>query len=124
MAGPCYYRQMARTLSDTLIIAMIEAATRLAGGRGPVSGAGSPSTQTTQAGEAAPTGTGATITTATEASATSQPSSAGSSPSAGEHDNRSAEQIAADFRTIYLSIEEVVKTSAEQETKPVGFGIR
>lgn len=102
---------------------MIEAATRLAGGRGPVSGTGSPTTQTMQAGEAAPTGTGATVTTATEGGATSPPASAGGSPS-GEHDSRSAEQIAADFRTIYSAIEEVVKTSAEQETKPVGFGIR
>ena len=34
----------------------------------------------------------------------------------------SAEQIAADFRTIYTQVEELVKGSAEQETKAVGFG--
>jgi hypothetical protein len=115
---------MARTLSDTLIIAMIEAATRLAGGRGPIAGvsAGGQAAQTAQAGEvAAPSSTGATVTTD---AGTPNPAPQGASPAGGGQDTRTAEQIGADFRTIYAAIEDVVKSSAEQETKPVGFGIR
>lgn len=127
---------MARILSDTIIVAMIEAATRLASGRGPITGssgqpAGSPAeaaagaagadekgaaVQTTQAGD--PGGTGATTsTTAHSPDALSQ--SGGS-----EHDTRTAAQIAADFKTIYTQLEDLVRSSAEQETRSVGFGIR
>jgi hypothetical protein len=42
----------------------------------------------------------------------------------GDRDSRSAEQIAADFKTIYTEIEGLVRQSAEQETSRVGFGVR
>ncbi len=113
---------MARTLSDTLIIAVIEAATRLTGARGPIAGAAPGGGQ---AGGAAATpaageGGGSTGATSTE----SAPATRGDGPmgGSGEQDSRSAEQIAADFRTIYTQVEELVKGSAEQETKAVGFG--
>jgi hypothetical protein len=87
---------MARTLSDALIVAMIEATTRLASAR--ASGAKSASGE---GAEAAKDG------------ATNEP-----------HEARSAEQIGDDFTAIYKKIEEVVRASAEQETKSVGFSVR
>ncbi|MGH2350478.1 MAG: hypothetical protein ACRDI2_06745 [Chloroflexota bacterium] len=124
---------MARTLSDTVIIAMIESATRLASGRGPI--AGSVLSQVTQGaatppaageggagGEGAAGGSGSTVP-APAASDTNPTPKPDGSPAA-DRDARTAEQIAADFRTIYQQIEEVVRTSAEQETKTVGFGVR
>jgi len=117
---------MARTLSDTLIIAVIEAATRLTGARGPIAGAAPGGGQ---AGGAAATpaageGGGSTGATSTESAPAARGDGpmGGSGSSGGEQDSRSAEQIAADFRTIYTQVEELVKGSAEQETKAVGFG--
>jgi hypothetical protein len=128
---------MARTLSDTLIIAMIEASTRLAAGRGPIgpSGSGAGSAGSAAAGSAgavaAPaTGeTGATATTAPPdtsvgAGALNGGGASLAAGSGGDKDPRTAEQMAADFRTIYQAIEEVVRISAEQETKSVGFAPR
>jgi hypothetical protein len=126
---------MARTLSDTLIIAMIESATRLAGGRGPVgASSGGASGQggaaaTPPTGEGAEGGAGGAVSTVPPATESSAPASGGSGGGAqagggGEHDTRTAEQIAADFKAIYTQIEEVVRSSAEQETKTVGFGQR
>ncbi|MBI3973918.1 MAG: hypothetical protein HY332_21785 [Chloroflexi bacterium] len=119
---------MARTLNDSVIIAMIEAATRLSGARGPIAGAAhtiagatAEGTQTRlpgQDGGAAATETGASTV------AGEQPHLTAEIPPANQHDTRTADQIAVDFKTIYQSIEEVVKASAEQETKTVGFGIR
>jgi hypothetical protein len=115
---------MARILSDTVIIAMIEAATRLAGGRGPIAGSSPapqqegapvPPVQPDQANpapttEAAPTPDGRAAKEGTAASS--------------DHDTRTADQIGADFRTIFGHIDEVVRTAAEQETKSVGFAVR
>jgi hypothetical protein len=120
---------MARTLSDTLIIAMIEAATRLTAGRGPI-GPGSAGAAAVAAGGAvaAPaTGeTGATTNTTPPEARGSVAGSGGAGAGApgGEQDPRTAEQVAADFRTIYAQIEDVVRVSAEQETKSVGFAPR
>ena len=119
---------MARTLSDTLIVAVLEAATRLTGARGPIAGSAAAHAQgaaaTPPAGAVgdAPT-TGATTssdTAPTAAGKSDSPSSGGSSGS--EHDTRTADEIAADFKTIYAQIEDLVRGSAEQETKSVGFG--
>ena len=116
---------MARTLSDTLIIAMIEAATRLAGGRGPITG--SAAAQAAQPGAAPAAGQGSTGES-TGAMAVPNPPAATSlgqdGTPAGERDLRTAEQIGADFKTIYTHIEGVVRASAEQETRSVGFGPR
>jgi hypothetical protein len=118
---------MARTLSDTIIISMIEAATRLAAGRGPIAGSGG---QGQHAGAAhaeagGPVGqeTGATTDSAAK---DATPAAAQGSPRRGadEHDTRTADQIGSDFQAIYRQIEEVVKISAEQETKAVGFAPR
>ena len=114
---------MARTLSDTLIIAVVEAATRLTGARGPIAGSAAANAQnaavaTPPAGEGAATG----ATAAAAAPPTSRGGDGG--PSGGEHDTRTADQIASDFKTIYAQIEEVVRASAEQETKAVGFSPR
>jgi hypothetical protein len=123
---------MARTLSDTIIIAMVEAATRLASGRGPIAGTGSGGSVLDGATQAAPAagttsaeGTGVT-TTAPATPSQSTPSGSSDGPAGGrsEHDTRSAAQIGNDFKAIYTAIEEVVKTSAEQETKSVGFCVR
>jgi hypothetical protein len=118
---------MPRALSDTIIVAMIEAATRLAGGRGPISGsAPAPgATVVTRTEQGGPAGqeTGASTTTAETAPAETRAPEPGAPPHP-EHETRSAEQIGADFKTIYRHIEEVVRASAEQETKPVGFGLR
>jgi hypothetical protein len=113
---------MARTLSDTLIIAVIEAATRLTGARGPIAGSSAANAQNAAV-AAPPAGEGA----ATGATATSAPAPTrgeGGGGQGGEHDSRTADQIAADFKTIYAQIEEVVRASAEQETKAVGFSPR
>ncbi|HEU5315581.1 MAG TPA: hypothetical protein VFX49_05685 [Chloroflexota bacterium] len=115
---------MARTLSDTLIIAVVEAATRLTGARGPIAGSSAANAQnaavaTPPAGEG--TGTGATATAAPPAPSRGEGSGG---QSGGEHDTRTAGQIAADFKTIYSQIEELVRASAEQETKAVGFSPR
>ena len=87
---------MARTLSDALIIAMIEATTRLASARS--SGAKPPSAEGTDAPKD------------------------GASKEAPE--SRTAEQLGDDFATIYKKVEDVVRVSAEQETKTVGFSVR
>ena len=87
---------MARTLSDALIIAMIEATTRLASARS--SGAKPPSAEGTDAPKD------------------------GASKEAPE--SRTAEQLGDDFATIYKKIEDVVRVSAEQVTKTVGFSVR
>lgn len=113
---------MARTLSDALIIAMIESATRLAGGRGPISGI-------TPAALAESGGTAVEARAATDAAATPAPPAAPATPPAdaapsGDQDSRDAGQIAADFKTIYTQIEGLVRVSAEQETPRVGFGAR
>ena len=123
---------MARTLSDTLIVAVLEAATRLTGARGPIAGSAAANAQggaaaTPPAGSAGdPPSSGATgaasVSDASLAIASKGDSPASGGPGAGEHDSRSADQIAADFKTIYAQIEQLVKGSAEQETKSVGFG--
>ena len=119
---------MARTLSDTLIVAVLEAATRLTGARGPIAGSAAANAQGAAATPPAGTvgdgpSTGATTSTDTPpAAATKSDAPSGSASSGGEHDTRTADQIAADFRTIYGQIEELVRGSAEQETKSVGFG--
>lgn len=87
---------MARTLSDALIIAMIEATTRLASARA----------------------SGAKPSPAEGADAPKD----GASKEAPE--SRTAEQLGDDFATIYKKIEDVVRVSAEQETKTVGFSVR
>ena len=87
---------MARTLSDALIISMIEATTRLASAR--ASGAKASSDESADA------------------------SKDGASKEA--HESRTAEQLGDDFATIYKKIEDVVRISAEQETKTVGFSVR
>ena len=131
---------MARTLSDTLIIAMIEAASRLTAGRGPIGPIGGGAAQggaaaTPPAGEAGSAGAMGAVSAeapATGGGAGSSGAAGGSGAGAGaaaggpggERDPRTAEQIASDFRTIYSAMEEVVRTSAEQETKSGGFGIR
>jgi hypothetical protein len=115
---------MARTLSDALIIAMIESATRLAGGRGPISGI-SPTTLAQSGGAAVEARAEATTPPApapdVSESASARPDGTGA---AADRDGRSAEQIAADFKTIYTQIEGLVRESAEQETTRVGFGVR
>jgi len=122
---------MARTLSDTIIISMIEAATRLAGARGPISGSvsGGQGAHAPAAGHAeagGPVGQESGATTDSTATTTSAPPTGGGggAGAASEHDSRSADQIGSDFQTIYRHIEEVVKASAEQETKAVGFAPR
>jgi hypothetical protein len=108
---------MARALSDPLIIAIIESATRLASGRGPIAGsapavAGEGVTAVEPQSDAAPAGSSA-------------PAIAPAEPApASEHDTRTAEQIAADFKTIYTQIETLVRSSAEQDSPRVGFGAR
>jgi hypothetical protein len=87
---------MARTLSDALIISMIEATTRLASSR--VSDAKASSKKDADASEDG---------TKTET-----------------HEPPTAEQLGDDFATIYKKIEDVVRVSAEQETKTVGFSVR
>lgn len=124
---------MARTLSDTLIVAVLEAATRLTGARGPIAGSAAAHAQqnaaqqgvvaTPPAGE----GTGAaTATPAVTAPASESVSGSGGNGAsgAGEHDTRTAQEIAADFKTIYAQIEGLVRASAEQEAKTIGFGPR
>jgi hypothetical protein len=115
---------MARTLSDALIIAMIESATRLAGGRGPISGI-SPTTLAQSGGTAvearAEASTPPVPAPEVAESAPARPDGAGAG---ADRDGRSAEQIAADFKTIYTQIEGLVRESAEQETARVGFGVR
>jgi hypothetical protein len=115
---------MARTLSDALIIAMIESATRLAGGRGPISGT-SPAALA-QSGGAAVEAKAETPAPAVvpEGEAAVAPPRTGEGSTAGDHDTRTAEQIAADFKAIYSQIEGLVRESAEQETTRVGFGAR
>jgi hypothetical protein len=132
---------MARTLSDALIVAMIESATRLTSGRGPISGAtpaqamaqsgGPPPVETSapaQADAAAgQTGAAAEPAPATETPAGAQGGAQGGpqgGAQGGDRDTRSAEQIAADFKTIYTQLEALVRVSAEQETPRVGFGVR
>ena len=115
---------MARTLSDTLIIAVVEAATRLTGARGPIAGSAAATAQQNAAVATPPATEGAATTGATATAAPSDKPKSDGSASGAEHDTRTADQIAADFKTIYAQIEEVVRTSAEQETKVVGFGPR
>ena len=116
---------MARTLSDTLIVAVLEAATRLTGARGPIAGSAAAGAQGGAAATPPAGAMGDAPTTGATASTAETPVSSAKSetpPSGGEHDARSADQIAADFKTIYVQIEELVRSSAEQETKSVGFG--
>lgn len=122
---------MARTLSDTLIVAVLEAATRLTGARGPIAGSAAANAQggaaatppAGSAGDSPSTGaTGAASVSDASLASASKGDSPSSGPGGGEHDSRSADQIAADFKTIYTQIEQLVKGSAEQETKSVGFG--
>ena len=116
---------MARTLSDALIIAMIESATRLAGGRGPISGtspaalaqSGAPRWRSRRR-RRRPTPLPLKARRAVAPPRTAEGSTA------GDHDTRTAEQIAADFKAIYSQIEGLVRESAEQETSRVGFGAR
>jgi len=126
---------MARTLSDALIVAMIESATRLTSGRGPISGAtpaqamaqsGSPPPVETSAPSEAGAAAGQTGASAEPAPppAPETPAGAPGGPQGGDRDTRSAEQIAADFKTIYTQLEALVRVSAEQETPRVGFGVR
>src|SRR6266545_198894 len=126
---------MARTLSDTLIVAVLEAATRLTGARGPIAGSAAAHAQLSAAQQGAvatpPAGEGTGAATATPpatASASESGSGSGSggdgASSAGEHDTRTAQEIAADFKTIYAQIEGLVRASAEQEAKTIGFGPR
>lgn len=122
---------MARTLSDTVVIAMIEAATRLAGGRGPIGGStqmvpggtapGEPTGQLKQAGNP---GQDAGATAASGTGFGRGQNDGATQATSGEQDRRTADEIASDFKTIYTQIEEVVRISAEQETKAVGFGVR
>ena len=116
---------MARTLSDALIIAMIESATRLAGGRGPISGT-SPAALAQSGGAAVEVKaeTPAPDAAAPEGEAAVAPPRTAEGSTAGDHDTRTAEQIAADFKAIYSQIEGLVRESAEQETTRVGFGAR
>ena len=118
---------MARTLSDTVIIAMIEATTRLAGGRGPIAGSspapqqGAAAVPPAQPDQANPPPTTDAAPVPDERAAKEGPAA----PSAqSNHDTRTADQIGADFRTIFGHIDEVVRTAAEQETKSVGFAVR
>src|SRR5581483_7944329 len=121
---------MARTLSDTVIVAMIEAATRLASGRAPVTGSSGPAGTAAAAGAAGRPGEavsepaearGAVGAESTVSAAAEEARSTAIEPPASRHDTRSAEQIGADFKTIYRHIEEVVRESAEQETRAIGF---
>ena len=115
---------MARTLSDTIIVSMIEAATRLSGARGPITGSAAAHSGThTEAGGPVGQETGATTDSTDKTERSTSTRRAPSAPS-DEHDTRSASQMGSDFQTIYKSIEEVVKASAEQETKAVGFAAR
>ncbi len=128
---------MARTLSDTVIVAMIEAATRLASGRAPVSGsagtaaaraAGAPERPDEPASESAEA-RGAAGAERTVSSLDGEARSPAAEPPASRHapeghDTRSAEQIGADFKTIYRHIEEVVRESAEHEPRAIGFAPR
>lgn len=127
---------MARTLSDTVIVAMIEAATHLASGRAPVSGsagtaaraAGAPERPSEPASEPAEA-RGAAGAESTVSSLDGEARSPAAEPPAARHapeghDTRSAEQIGADFKTIYRHIEEVVRESAEHEPRAIGFAPR
>ncbi|SRR6266498_5581639 len=129
---------MARTLSDSLIVAVLEAATRLTGARGPIAGSAAAHAQHKEQGAVATPpageGTGATAVAAPPTAdgggaaaggadmSGASSASGGSGASGGEHDTRTAQEIAADFKTIYAQIEELVRASAEQEAKTVGFG--
>lgn len=120
---------MAKTLSDTVIIAIIEATTRLAGGRGPIAGSAAGASA---ASSGAP-GSNSTPETAAQGAVTPEASSPapavssngdGAASGRGEHDTRTAAEIASDFKTLYIQIEEVVRATSEQETKSVGFSAR
>ena len=116
---------MARTMSDTIIVAMIEAATRLSGARGLIAGSQPPHGEAVSqptGGEAAPAEGGEGAKAAAAKSTAPAPAPAGR-PSPDDHDARTAAQIGSDFQAIYKNIEEVVRASAEQETKAVGFGV-
>ena len=115
---------MARTLSDAVIVSMIEAATRLAAGRGPISGSGASHSTVAAESQGGPSGESTGARVVNEESKPETPSQSTPASAEREHDTRSAEHIGHDFRTIYQNIEEVVKTSAEQEAKSVGFGLR
>jgi hypothetical protein len=64
---------------------------------------------------------GATTDAAPATPASGSRGQGGRSGGSDDHDSRSAEQIGTDFQAIYRHIEEVVKASAEQETKSIGF---
>ena len=103
---------MARTLSDGLIIAMIEATTRLVsarGGPGPKAGTAEP----------APADDTARDDTARDDTAKDD-----TAKDEAVKEARTAANVSDDFATIYARIEELVRVSAEQETKAVGFTVR
>lgn len=118
---------MARTLSDGLIIAMIEASTRLTVARGTSSRGGSstPASQPEAHAEESAVVTPATTPEAipTEAPAV-KPAVSHDQDETDNREHRSADEIGSDFATIYRHIEEMVRASAEQETKTVGFTVR
>lgn len=121
---------MARTLSDAVIIAMIEAATRLAGGRGPIAGSTAAAAMA-QTGEKPPVETAAATAAGAAPAGGAAPSPAPamgatgpSADAAPDGDARTADQIATDFKAIYTQVETLVRVSAEQETPRVGFGPR
>ena len=115
---------MARTLNDAVIVAMIEAATRLAAGRGPVSGSAPSHGLPAALSQGGPSGEGTGAQVVTDQPKHEAPSQGAGTSSDREHDTRSADQIGHDFQAIYRSIDDVVRSSAEQETKAVGFGMR
>lgn len=108
---------MARTLSDGLIIAMIEATTRLVsarGGPGPKAGTAEP----------APADDTARDDTARDDTAKDDTAKDGAAKDEAVKEARTAANVSDDFATIYARIEELVRVSAEQETKAVGFTVR
>ena len=118
---------MARTLSDALIIAMIEASTRLTAARGSSSRGGSsaPAAKPEAHAEDSSVVTPATTPEGAPTEATAgKPEAYHDHDKSADGDHRSADEIGSDFATIYRHIEEMVRASAEQETKTVGFSIR
>lgn len=118
---------MARTLSDGLIIAMIEASTRLTAARGSSSRGGSsaPAAKPEAHAEDSAVVTPATTPEAAPTEGTAvKPEASHDHDKSGDGDHRSADEIGSDFATIYRHIEEMVRASAEQETKTVGFSVR
>lgn len=120
---------MARTLSDALIIAMIEASTRLAYTRIRAELDSSPtdadreSKDTDQASKDSAAQAKDTAAQAKDAVPDVKDAN-GTHADAGRAEAPSAEKVGDDWVTIYKRMEEVVRESAEQETKSVGFTVR